>query len=79
MIYAINEADALRALVNESLSPTVDSELFLLNKFIGMPVGPFVTVISLDDNELLMMKSSTVTDKIIFIVDMKLTLTMTSR
>ena len=60
-----NEANALQALVNKYLPPTVDSELFLLNKFIGMPVGPFVTVIPLDDNELLMTKSASITDTII--------------
>ena len=59
-------------LINEYLSPTVDSELFLLNKFVRMSVGPFVRAMFLDDNELLMTKSSAVTDTIIFEVDMKL-------
>ena len=72
----INEANALRALVSEYLSPTVDSELFLLNKFARMPVGLFVTVISTDDNELLMTKSPAITDIILFKVDMKLTTTI---
>ena len=49
----INEANVLPAIVNEYLSPTVDSELFILNKFVRIPVRLFVTVISSDDNELL--------------------------
>ena len=61
----INESNALRALVNEYLSPTVDSELFLLNKFVRMPVRLFVTEISSDDNELLMTKSPAIADTII--------------
>ena len=60
-----NEANVLWALINEHLSPKVDSELFLLNKFARMPVGLFVTVISTDDNELLMTKSPAITDTII--------------
>ena len=67
-----NEANALQALVNKYLPPTVDSELFLLNTFVRMSVGPFVRAMFLDDNELLMTKSSAVTDTIIFEVDMKL-------
>ena len=69
----MNEANALHALVNEYLSPTVDSELLLLKKFVRVPVGAFVTAISLNDNELhIMTKSPTVTDAIIFKVDRKL-------
>ena len=34
----------LRALVHEYVSPAVDSELFLLNKFVRKPVGLFVIV-----------------------------------
>ena len=75
----INEANVSRSLANEYLSPTVVSELFLLKTIVRMTVELFVIVKSLDDNELLMTKSSTVTDKIIFIVDMKLTPTMASR
>ena len=71
----INEANASRALVNEYVSPTVDSELFLLNKFVRMSIVPFITVIYLDDNELLMTKSPAVTGTIIFKVDMKVTTT----
>ena len=71
----INEANALRTLVYEYLSPTVDSEIFLLNKFERMPVGLFVTVISLYDNELLMTKIPAVAGTIILKVDMKLTTT----
>ena len=69
----INESNVLRALLNEQLSPTVDSEIFLLNKFVRMTVELFATVIYLDDNELLMPKSPIVTDTIILKVDMKLT------
>ena len=75
MKYVINEANALRTLVKEYFSPTVDIELFLLNKFARMPVGSFVTVISLDDNKLLVTKSPAVIDTIIFRVDMKLATT----
>ena len=71
-IDVINEVSALQALVNEYLSPMVDSELFLLKKFVLIPVSPFVIVISLDENELLMTKSLAVTDTIVFKVDMKL-------
>ena len=74
-IDVINEANALRTLVYEYLSPTVDSEIFLLNKFERMPVGLFVTVISLYDNELLMTKIPAVAGTIILKVDMKLTTT----
>ena len=74
-MVVINEANASGSLVNEYLSPTVDSELFLLNKFVRMPVRLFVTEISSDDNELLMTKSPTVADTIIFKVDMKVTTT----
>ena len=73
-IDVINEANALRDLINEYLSPTVDTELFLLNKFVRMFVGLFVTVISLDDNDLLITTSPAITDTIIFKVDMKLTI-----
>ena len=34
----------LRALVHEYVSPAVDSELFILNKFVRKPVGLFVIV-----------------------------------
>ena len=77
MIYAINEADALRALVNEYLSPTVDSELFLLNKFVRMPAGSFVTVMYLDYNDLLMTNIPAVTYTFIFKIEMNLTRTTT--
>ena len=62
----INETNVLQALVTEYLSPTVDSELFLLKKIVRMTVGPFVIVISLDDDEVIMAKIPTVTDTIIF-------------
>ena len=65
-IDVINEANVLQALVTEYLSPTVDSELFLLKKIIRTTVGPFVIVMSLDDNEVIMAKIPTVTDTIIF-------------
>ena len=71
LIDVIDEAKALRALVNEYLSSTVVSELFLLNKFVWITGGHFVTVISLDDNELIMTKFPPVTNIIIFKVDMK--------
>ena len=43
--------------------------------YVRMPVGPFVTVIFLDDNELLMTKSPAVIDTVIVKVDTKLTAT----
>ena len=49
-IHMINEAKALRALVNEYLSSTAGSKLLLSNKLAWMTGGHFVTVISLDDN-----------------------------
>ena len=75
----INESNVLRALVNEYLSLTVDNELFLLNKCVRMPIEPFFTVLSLDDNDLLMTKSPAIFDIIIFKVDMKLTTTTARR
>ena len=70
-IDVINEANVLRALVNEYLSSTIGCELFLLNKFVRMAGGHVVTVISLDDNELIITKYPPVTNTIIFKVDMK--------
>ena len=70
-IDVINKANVLRALVNEYLSSTVGSEMFLLNKFVRMTGGHFVTVISLDDNELFMTQYPPVTNTIISNVDMK--------
>ena len=68
----INKDNALQAFVNEYLSSAVGSEMFLLNKFVRMTGGHFVTVISLDDNELFIIKCPSVTNKIMFNVDMKL-------
>ena len=56
------EANTLWALVKEYLSSTTGSELLLLNKFVRMTGGHFVTVISLDDDELIMTKYSLVTN-----------------
>ena len=70
-IDVINEANTLRDLVNEYLSFTVGSEIFLLNKFVRMTGGCFVTVISLVDNELFMTKYPPVSNTIIFNIDMK--------
>ena len=50
----INEANTLPALVNEHLVSTVGSEIFLLEKCVQMTVAYLVTVIYLDDNELIM-------------------------
>ena len=71
----INEANVLPAIVNEDLSPMVDSELFILNKFVRMPIGLFVAVISLNDNEVLITKRPVITDTNIFKVETKLTTT----
>jgi len=67
----INEAKTLRALVNEFVSSTGGSELSFLNKFVRMTGGHFVTVISLDNNELVMIKYAPVTNTILLKVDMK--------
>ena len=53
----------------------VDSEMFLFNKFELRFAGPTFTVISLDDNELVMINVPEITSKIIFNVDMKLATT----
>ena len=74
-IEEINKANALRALVNEYLSPTVDSEMFLFNKFELRFAGPLLTVLSLDNNELVMINGPAITSRIIFNVDVKLTTT----
>ena len=71
----INKDNALQAFVNEYLSSAVGSEMFLLSKFVRMTGGHFVTVISLDDNELFIIKCPSVTNTIMFNVDMKLTTT----
>ena len=70
-IDVINDTNALRALVNEYLSSTVGSEMFLWNKFVRVNGGHFVTVTSLDNNKLFITKYPPVTDRIIFNVDMK--------
>ena len=75
-IEEMNKANALRALVNEYFSPTVDSEMFLFNKFELRSAGPTFTVISLDDNELVIMNGPAITSINNFKVDMKLTKTM---
>ena len=67
----INEANVLRTLVNEYVSSTVGSEILLLNKSVRMTAGHFVTVISLDDKELIMTKCPPVIYTIIFNLDMK--------
>ena len=72
-IDVINNINALRALVNEYLLSTVGSEMFLLNKFVRMTGGHFVTVIFLDDNDLFMIKYPPVIDTILLNIDMKLT------
>ena len=47
------------------------SELLPLNKFVRITGAPFVTVISLDDNELIMKTYPLVTNTIILKVDTK--------
>ena len=68
-IDVINDTKALRALVNEYLSSTVDSEIFLLNKFVRVSGGHFVIVTSLDNNELFITKCPPVTNIIIMKVN----------
>ena len=74
-IYAISEAKALQALVNEYLSSTKGSELLLLNKFVWRIGRHLVTFISLDNNELLMTKCRHLQGRILLNVVMKLTTT----
>ena len=57
-IEEISKANALRA--------------FLFNKFELRFAGPLFTVLSLDDNELVMINGPAITSRIIFNVDMKL-------
>ena len=64
-IEEISKANALRA----------DSEMFLFKKFELRFAGPFFTVLSLDDNELVLINSPAITSRINFNVDMKLTTT----
>ena len=70
-IDAINDTKALRVLVNEYLSTTVGTEIFLLNKFVRVNGEHFVIVTYLDNDELFMTKCPPVTDRIIFEVDIK--------
>ena len=70
-IDVINDTNAFRALVNEHLSSTVGSGIFLWIKFVRTKWGLFVTVASLDDNKLFMTKYPPFIDTIIFKVDMK--------
>ena len=74
-IEEIGKANILRTLVNEYFSPSVDSEMFLFNKFELRFAGPTFTVIYLDDNELVMINVPEITSRIIFNVDMKLATT----
>ena len=60
-IEEISKANALRALVNEQLSHTVDSEMFLFNKFELRFAGPLLTILSLDNNELVMINGPVIT------------------
>ena len=69
-IDVINDTNVLRTLVKEHLSSTVGSEIFLWNKFVRVNGGHFVTVTSLDNDELFMTKCPPVTGRIIFNVDM---------
>ena len=67
----ITKSTTLRVLVNEYLSSAVGSEMFLWNKFVRVNGGHFVTVTSLDNNELSMATYPPVTVRIIFKVHMK--------
>ena len=66
-IDMINDTNALRVLVNEYLSLTVGSEIFLWNKCVRVNRGHFVTVTSLDNKTI----HDKITDRIILNVDMK--------
>ena len=63
-IDLINDTNALRARVNEYLPSTVGSEMFLWNKVVRVNGGHFVTVTSLDNNELFMTKCPLVTVRV---------------
>ena len=70
-IDVISDTNASRALVKEYLSSTIGSEILLCLNFVRTKRRHFVTVSSLDDNELLMIKHRYFNGRIIFKVDMK--------
>ena len=74
-IDIINDTNAFRALVNEYLSSTGGSGLFLWNKLVQTKRRHFITVSSLNDSELLMTKCRHFKGRIIFNIVMKLTTT----
>ena len=70
-IDVTDDTNALRALVNEYLSSTIGSEILLWNKFVSTKWELFVTVTSLDNNELFMTKGPHFVDTIMFKIYMK--------
>ena len=70
-IGAISDTNAFRALVKDNLPSTGGSGLFLWNKFVRTKRRHFITVLSLDDNELFMTKFRYFNYRIIFKVEMK--------
>ena len=70
-IHAISDTNAFRALIKENLSSTGGSGLFLWNKLVQTKRRHFITVSSLDDNELSMTKCRYFNDRIVFKVDVK--------
>ena len=70
-IDEISDTNALQALVKEYLSPTIGCGMLLCHNFVRTKRGHFVTVSSLDDNELFMTKCPYFSERIIFKVEMK--------
>ena len=74
-IDVISDTNALRTLVKEYLSSTIGSEMLLCLNFVRTKWGHFVTVSSLDDDELFMTEYPYFSDRIIFKVEMMVTTT----
>ena len=70
-IDVISDTNALRALVKEYLSSTIGSGMLLCLNFVRTNRWHFVTVSSLDDNELFMTKCRYFNGIIVLNVDMK--------
>ena len=70
-IDVISAIDAFRALVKEYLSSTIGIGMLLCLNLVRTKWRLFVTVSSLDDNELFMTNFRYFNDRIIFKVDMK--------
>ena len=74
-IDVISATNTLRALVKEYLSSTKGSDMLLCLNFVRTKWGHFVTVSSLDDDELFMSECPYFSDRIFFKVEMMVTTT----